>query len=139
MRSIGDIREHSRIAARKAAQDGLRPFVVEADDLADFHLTVRAGARLTFPFPFLGDHAPAGFTPTENRYFVDATGVGTECDPALPPLAFVKRLREGYGYAVVETGPFQVYVQEYEPARLGSSPRSMPSHSSCRDIGKETE
>src|SRR5260370_30163117 len=102
MRSSGDIREHSGIAARKAAQDSLRPFVVEADDLADFHLTVRAGARLTFPFPFLADHAPAGFTPTENRHFVDATGFGAESEPALTLLAFVKRLREGYGYAVVE-------------------------------------
>lgn len=117
MMSLEATREHSRIAARNAAQQGLRPFIVEADDLADFHLTVRAGVRLTFPFPFLGGHTPVGFTPTSNRYFVDAPGFRAEGEPTLTLLAFVKRLREGYGYAVVEGGQFQTYVQEYELAR----------------------
>ena len=124
MRSLGDIREHSRIAARKAAQEGLRPFIVEADDLADLHLTVRAGGVPTLPFPSLGSHEPAGFQPTENRYLVDSSfdpvdGTALTVRAFREPLRFLKYLREGYAYAVLKAG--QCYVQEYLPVRTSEA------------------
>jgi hypothetical protein len=123
MRSLGDIREHSRIAARKAAQEALRPYIVEADDLADLHLTIRAGVVPTLPFPFLRSHKPTGFQPTENRYFVDFSvdlvdGTPLTVQAFREPLRFLKHLREGYAYAVLQAG--QCYVQEYTPVRTSS-------------------
>ena len=120
MWSLGDIRERSRIAARKAAQEGLRPYIVEADDLADLHLTIRAGVVPTLPFPVLGDHQPPGFQPTENRYYVDSSfdpvdGLALTVQAFREPLRFLKYLREGYAYAVIEAA--QCYVQEYMPVR----------------------
>ncbi len=122
MWSIAGLRDRSRNAARKAAQEGLRPYIVEADDLADLHLTTRAGVAPTLPFPFLGDHQPPGFEPTENRCPVDSSFNAVD-GPALTvrsfrePLHFLKYLREGYAYAVVKAG--QCYVQEYRP--MGTS------------------
>jgi hypothetical protein len=123
MRSLGDIREHSRIAARKAAQEALRPYIVEADDLADLHLTIRSGVVPTLPFPFLRSHKPTGFQPTENRYFVDSSvdlvdGTALTIQAFLEPLRFLKHLREGYAYAVLQAG--QCYVQEYIPVHTSS-------------------
>src|SRR5713101_9669926 len=124
MRSLGDVRERSRIAARKAAQESLRPYIVEADDLADLHLTIRAGVVPTLPFHLLGDHQPPGFQPTENRYFVDSSFDPVNC-PVLTvqafrePLRFLKYLREGYAYAVINAG--QSYVQEYMPVRTSEA------------------
>ncbi len=122
MWSIAGLRDRSRNAARKAAQEGLRPYIVEADDLADLHLTTRAGVAPTLPFPFLADHQPPGFEPTENRCPVDSSFDAVD-GPALTvrsfrePLHFLKYLREGYAYAVVKAG--QCYVQEYRP--MGTS------------------
>jgi hypothetical protein len=120
VRSLGDIRERSRIAARKAAQESLRPYIVEADDLADLHLALRAGVVPTLSFPILGDHQPPCFEPTENRYFVDSSfdpvgGLTLTIHAFREPLRFVKYLREGYAYAFIKAG--QSYVQEYVPMR----------------------
>jgi hypothetical protein len=127
MFSLEGIRDRSRLAARNTAQEARRPYIVEADDLADFHLTIRAGVVPTFPFPFIGPHRPPGFIATGNRYFVDSRG--SEAVEALPLLAFVKKLREGYAYAVVEAGQFQLCVQEYEVSAADGRPRAgLASH-----------
>lgn len=123
MRSLGDIREHSRVAALKAAQEALRPYIVEADDLADLHLTIRAGVVPTLPFPFLGSHQPNDFQPTENRFFVDPSsepedGTALTVQAFREPLRFLKCLREGYAYAIHKAG--HCYVQEYSPVRTSA-------------------
>lgn len=120
MRSLGDIREHSRVAARKAAQEALRPYIVEADDLADLHLTIRAGVVPTLPFPFLSSHQPNDFQPTENRFSVDPSseledGTALTVQAFREPLRFLSFLREGYAYAVLKVG--HCYVQEYRQVR----------------------
>ena len=124
MRSLGDIRERSRIAARKAAQEGLRPYIVEADDLADLHLTIRAGVVSTLPFPFLGSNQPTNFQQTENRYLLDlgffpVDGTALSVQAFREPLRFLKYLREGYAYAVLKAEQF--YVQEYMPVRTSEA------------------
>jgi hypothetical protein len=66
MFSLEGIRAGSLLAARKAAQESRRPYIVEADDLADFQLTIRAGVVPRFPFPFVGPaqpRSPSGSTP----------------------------------------------------------------------------
>ena len=124
MWSLGDIRERSRIAARKAAQEGLRPYIVEADDLADLHLTIRAGVVPTLPFPILGDHQPPGFELTENRYFLDSSfdpvdGAALTIQAFREPLRFLKYLREGHAYAVIQAG--ECYVQEFMLVRTSEA------------------
>jgi len=124
VRSIADLREDSRRAAREVAQEGLRPFILEAYDLADLHLTIRAGVVPTLPFPFLGTHQPTGFQPTENRYFVDPSfdpgdGLALTVQAFRQPLHFLKYLREGCAYAVLKAE--QCYVQEYMPARTSEA------------------
>jgi hypothetical protein len=121
--SIADLREDSRRAARKVAQEGLRPYIVEADDLADLHLTIRAGVVPTLPFPFLGSK-PTSFQQTENRYFLDpgfvpVDGTALTVQAFREPLRFLKYLREGYAYAVLKAEQF--YIQEYMPARTSEA------------------
>jgi hypothetical protein len=66
-----------------------------------------------------GSIEPPGFQPTENRYFVDSNfpvdGAALTVQAFREPLRFLKYLREGYAYALIETG--QSYAQEYMPVR----------------------
>ena len=108
MRSIADLRQDSRRAARKVAQEGLRPFIVEADDLADLHLTIRAGVVSTLSFPFLGSNQPTSFQQTENRYLLDlgffpVDGTALSVQAFREPLRRL-RLRGSQGRAVLRPG-----------------------------------
>jgi hypothetical protein len=48
-----------------------------------------------------------------DEHFVDKSGWGASDEPALTRLQFVKRIKEGHGYAITNEGQFQVYVGEY--------------------------
>lgn len=48
------------------------------------------------------------------EYFVDSSGFGSESEPALTPKQFVAKVKEGFGYAIVSEGQFQVYVGEFK-------------------------
>lgn len=66
-----------------------------------------------FPFPNFGNYRPKGWTLVET-HFVDSSGFGAEDEPALTPEQFKKRLKVGYGYAIVEAGQFQAIVGEFK-------------------------
>lgn len=108
MLSLSQIRAMARRAAARAAQEGRYPFLVEAEDIADY----REGAG--FPFPFLGTHVPHGWKKVR-AYFVDSSGFGAPGEPALTASQFIERLVVGRGYAITEAGQFQVYVGEFVP------------------------
>ncbi len=118
MHSLEGIRYQSRVAARRTAHGALRPYIVEADDLADFHLTIRAGVDPSFPFPFLSSYEPPGFIATGNRYLIAAGESG-----AARFLPLVKKLWEGFAYAVSEAG----LVQEYEVSQVHGPYRELRS------------
>lgn len=103
MMSIEVIRSESRRAAAIAAEEGMVPFVVEPEDIEDMP---------SFPFPSLGDYVPEGWEKV-NEYFVDASGFGEDDEAALSVRQFKALLVPGHGYAVTESGQFQVYVGEY--------------------------
>lgn len=108
MMSLSTIRQMQAEAAESAAAEGKTPFVTWPEDLA----RIRVEGR--FPFPFLGDYVPQGWT-LQETYFVDATGMGLESEPALTVDQFLRVLEEfvGQGWAITEAGQFQVYVGRF--------------------------
>ena len=116
MMDIGTIRRMSREAAEKAAEEGLTPFVyAEVSE-------VRDGSRDSiFPFPFLGDHTPEGWT-LADTHFVDSSGLGQDDEPALSVEQFLDLIESRMsdpdrphtiGWGITEAGQFQVYVGEF--------------------------
>jgi hypothetical protein len=103
MMSLEAIKQVSREAAEKAALDNLEPYIVWNEDL-DY--------MPPFPFPFLGDYDPPGWTKV-NEFFVDSSGFGTPGEPALTSEQFKQKIVIGHGYAVTEVGQFQAYVGEF--------------------------
>ena len=109
MMSLEAIRSMSQDAARNAAKRNQVPFTVEAEDIADLKQSHR------MPFPFLGDYVPKGWERTAREpMFVDSSGFGQDDEPAMSVNQFLDSLIPGMGYAVIQTGQFQVYVAEYQ-------------------------
>ncbi len=48
-----------------------------------------------------------------NRFFVDLSGWGIEGEAALTINQFLKKVKAGKYYAIIEAGQFQVHVGEY--------------------------
>jgi hypothetical protein len=63
-----------------------------------------------------GPYGPHGYLESENAVFVDKSGFGSPGEPALTLDEFLALIRPGYGYAVIEAGPFQVKVGVFERA-----------------------
>lgn len=64
--------------------------------------------------PFIGTWRPRGYT-LEQQLFVDRYGDGLPGEPALTIPQFLAKLQPGKAYAIIEAGPFQVYIGEFEP------------------------
>jgi hypothetical protein len=109
--SLEAIRELSDEAAAQAAKKKLLPYVP--------HNAKEIEGYTSFPFPFLGDYVPPGWTKTDEEWFVDSSGFGQESEPALTVVAFKKVLAEyvhdfpGRGFGITSAGQFQVYVAAY--------------------------
>lgn len=71
-----------------------------------------------FPIPNLGALRPAGWKLIDD-WLVDASGFGSESEPALTIRQLASRLRDnigkGYAYAIVEQGQFQIVIGVFEP------------------------
>lgn len=69
-----------------------------------------------FPFSNLGSYLPPGWERTEQHWFIDKTGHGLECEPALTWRRFKSLLIDhiakhpDHGYAIIEEGPFQAVI-----------------------------
>jgi hypothetical protein len=115
MMSMESIRALSDAAAAKAARRNKKPYAIFDEAEVDGYVN---GA--TVPFPNLGSYMPPGFRLVESL-FVDKSGMGLESEPAMTHAAFFRRLRHDvvekgnpYFYAIVEEGPFQVYIGVFE-------------------------
>lgn len=104
MLGLDQIVEMNREAMEKAEQEGIQPYIAEVDG--------DTGVRSA---PSIGDYVPNGWRPTE-IYFVDSSGCGAPDELALTFSQFLTKVKEGYGYAICDTGQFQVYIQEFEEA-----------------------
>lgn len=90
---------------RARASKGQQPYVIKS--------TGEIAGMPPFPFPNFGDYRPKGWKLVET-YFVDSSGMGSSDEPALTVEQFKKKLKVGFGYAIVEAGQFQVYVSEFK-------------------------
>jgi hypothetical protein len=108
MMSLQTIRDIQAEAAERAAEEGLTPFVTWPEDLD------RIEQQHRFPFPFIGDYVPDGWT-LEDEYFVDSSGFGGDGEAAMSAERFMDVLAEhvGAGWAIREAGQFQVMVGRY--------------------------
>lgn len=91
--------------AKEAKKEKLEPFIIYSLNQID--------KMPPFPFPNIGSYKPKGWK-LFNKYFVDSSGLGNSGEPALTIEAFMRKLKIGYGYAIIEAGQFQVYVGEYK-------------------------
>lgn len=107
MFSTETIIDMARQAAVKAYVEELEPYVPDQGE------PDRWGERL--PIPNLGSYNPAGWA-LQEHVLVDATGWGSESEPALTVRGFkewVKEMQLKYttpGFAIIEVGQFQVVV-----------------------------
>lgn len=124
MMSLATIKAVNREHAQEAARNGRTPFV--------YFSVVEVDQTDGFPFPFFGDYRPDGWEMVDT-HFVDATGWGTEDEPALTVEQFRRVIRdsigdhaanrETVGWAVIEAGQFQVRVGEFtRPAPRPANP-----------------
>ena len=102
MYSLEQIVAMNNEATKKAENEGLTPYIAKSNGDEG----VRACKRL-------GDYIPKGWQKV-NTYFVDSSGFGSESEPALTFGQFLTKVREGFGYAIGETGQFQLYIREYQ-------------------------
>ena len=114
MMSPSYIRQLQQEAAATAAAEGLFPFVVWPEDLAQWQAELERGEAPKLPFPNLGDYTPEGWELCE-EFFVDSSGLNLydAGGPALSIAEFIGALRTDRGYALTECGQFQVYVGEF--------------------------
>lgn len=113
MLSYTQVVEISKDAAQRAEELELEPLDIRGLDPIEPIKFIRR-------IPFLGNYCPAGWTHPEliEDLFVDSTGLD-DSGPALSVSAFVKILAgyavagTTYGFGIIESGEFQVYIRVY--------------------------
>lgn len=126
MYSLANIRRMNDEATEKAVDSGARPCLLDAGDVHE----LQAGDDSVLEnFQNVGRYLPEGwhrvrldhFDPDSRgiymgdndgygAYFVDSSGFGGSDEAALLIDEFIKRVKPGYGYAIVEAGQFQVKI-----------------------------
>jgi hypothetical protein len=101
MYGLEEIKKMNRVATRRAKREGNEPLLAKRD-----------GDNNVFKCPDLGNYVPKGWHKMRT-YFVDSSGFGSENEPALTAGQFLKKVKAGKGYAIVEEGQFQVHIGEY--------------------------
>lgn len=102
MYSLKQIVAMNNNATEKAEEEELQPYIAKKDNDEG----IRGCKKL-------GDYIPTGWK-LVNSYFVDSSGFGREGESALTFGQLLTKVRKGYGYAIGETGQFQLYIHEYK-------------------------
>lgn len=136
MHTLEYIQQLSSEAAHKASIEGTEPYLIsdwEIEDIAE-----NDDIDHIRNMPFLGDYCPKnwqrvnipslnlpdnhGMYKADNNgygaFMVDSSGFGETGEPALTICELLDRMLligTGYGYAIVETGQFQVKIGVYKP------------------------
>ncbi len=104
--------------------------LAQDEDLQPVEYTGQPVTDIAQAMPFIGGHLPTGYERVNlqgeydadrhgiymgdadgaGAYFVDSSGFGAPGEPAMNIVDLGEKLREGYAYALVETGQFQVKV-----------------------------
>ena len=101
MYSLQYIKAINKEKSEQAEMEGATPYIAKFD-----------GDEGVRAMPFLGDYIPKGYK-IVNIFFVDSSGFGSESEMALTLGQFLNKVRAGFGYAIKESGQFQVYINEY--------------------------
>lgn len=109
MYSTATIRSMSDKASRAAARKNRKPYVPYDE--------TEIKQLMPTDLPFLGDHVPDDWEAVGEAKFCDSFGLGTDHEPAnsVPQWRTWMQSQPGMGFAVVEAGQFQCYVQAYQP------------------------
>ena len=130
MMDLATIQAISRQAAVKARRAKKQPIQFWLQDID----AMKEGEAPSRAIPFLGDYKPKGWESVRlteefdaNRhgiysgdaggfgaYFVDSSGFGRAGESALTVEEFATRIKPNYGYAIVESGQFQVRVGVFQ-------------------------
>lgn len=110
MMSLETIEEVTRNANRKASAKNLTPYMIWPEDL----IAWREGRGFPMPFPMIGDYEPKGWKAVGEPLFVDTSGFGEPGELSLTLPQLLDELKQGRGYAFIEQGQFQSYLQPFE-------------------------
>lgn len=105
MMDLQTIKRVNEEKARESKENKIEPFVIESQEQIE--------SFDGFPFKHIGDYRPKDWELVET-YFVDGSGFGRDDEPSLSLRQFLKKLKVGFGYAIIEAGQFQVYVGEFK-------------------------
>ena len=121
MRSIEAVRAARNEQGEKAAKDNLTPYVLsDADEVSRLPGGDNWDGQSSFPFPSIGTYVPDGWVDVNEHFFVDATGVGKDHQPALTHQQFNRELMKvieddpHLGIAISEIGQWQMLISLYE-------------------------
>jgi hypothetical protein len=109
MYSLETIKQMNAEATRAAKQKRRRPLVLTREKILHWD----------FQFQSFGDYVPPGWKLKE-ELFCDSSGCGSSHEPALTQEQLKTKLMQlfeenpTYGYAVVGSGQFQVYLGVFE-------------------------
>jgi hypothetical protein len=113
MWSLEMIEHLNQQAAKKARRQHNEPTVPTQEEIESYP---------PFPFPQLGPYVSPGWERVEGpEWFVDSSGFGGDDEPALSVRQFKDVLRRyvtdnpDHGFAIVEAGQFQLYVNAFRP------------------------
>lgn len=116
MMDVGTIKRLSAQAGRKAAKARKTPHVFTQTELGEL-LAGRLDALKRVPN--IGDYDPPCWEFVED-HFVDSSGFGAPGEPALTIEQFIRVVAQrprDHGYAIHETGQFQIYIGEFAPMK----------------------
>ena len=67
--------------------------------------------------PNFGDYRPTGWE-LVGELFVDSSGFGGSDEPALTVKQFKSLVEKGFGYAIIETGQFQIWIGKFNTCKI---------------------
>lgn len=102
MIGLAELKRLNDKAVKRAEARKLKPYIAKCDNDKD-----------VFSCPTLGNYIPKGYW-VSNEYFIDNSGFGSDGEIALTSGQFLSKVKAGYGYAIQDSGQFQVYIREYK-------------------------
>jgi len=111
MKDYRQIQAESDEAAKEAARENMESYVpFDLKEIENYP---------PFRFPTLGNYIPKGWNKVD-ELFCDASGFGSDNEPALSPDQLRKKLLslettgKQYGYGITRIGQFQLYLGVFE-------------------------
>jgi hypothetical protein len=105
MWSLEVINQLNKEAGDKARAQRVEPYFI--------HYPEEIDGYPPFPFPNIGDDEPEGWEQVDD-FFCDSSGFGSSSEPALTPEQLKRKLEPGFGYAIIETGQFQLVIGKFK-------------------------